>query len=401
MAGEDPATIVSGDWRRWSDFRSAEVADGPFSEFVTGKQLEVLLPQEMYPTFPGQWKATCQRPITLRSKAVCMRMVFSGYTGDRSKLSEKDKECLAPGSDLWVDIPISKTKKALTKEINGTVNLRDLLSTTYPDALCMHELASESVRATGKYPLSSIVRTALEDLEEDTDEPLSLDSPPLPKPSAAAAKGNRIIVGKVVMSTHIGQTAPRITLKSALRFRTAPVLAHKINTVNNPERPQLSEAKSQEFPQETMELVDNHVGYKPSNIQQARLHVTWPLWKAAMEKEVAGLLKRETWTTVHQSQVPAHVKIMGSQFIFKDKLSGAKARLVVRGDQQSPKPTKDKTFSPTPLATEFHILCALATSRNQPIHSCDIAQAFTQSHPLTPGQELYVFPPVGYGHAPG
>jgi hypothetical protein len=143
------------------------------------------------------------------------------------------------------------------------------------------------------------------------------------------------------------------------------------------------------------------VGYEPTNIRQAKLHVTWPFWKEAMDKEVKGLLKRETWTEVHRSQVPANVKIMGSQFIFKDKLSGAKARLVVRGDQQFPKPTKDKTFSPTPSATEFRILCSLATSRNQPMHSCDIAQAFTQSKPLKPGEQLYVFPPSGYDHSPG
>jgi hypothetical protein len=100
MSGEDPATLVSGDWRRWSDYRPGDVKDGPFSEFVTGKQLEVLLPQTMYPSFSGQWKAVCQRPITLGSKAVCMRMVFTGYSGNRNELSLKDRECLTPESDL-------------------------------------------------------------------------------------------------------------------------------------------------------------------------------------------------------------------------------------------------------------------------------------------------------------
>jgi hypothetical protein len=104
---------------------------------------------------------------------------------------------------------------------------------------------------------------------------------------------------------------------------------------------------------------------------------------------------------VHRSTVPAHIKIMGSQFIFKDKLSGPKARPVVRGDQQWPKPGKEKTFSPTPSATEFRILVALATQRNQPLHSCDISQAFTQSHPLDPRDQLYIFPPQGCDYAKG
>ena len=71
------------------------------------------------------------------------------------------------------------------------------------------------------------------------------------------------------------------------------------------------------------------VGYEPSNIKQARAHVTWPIWQAAMDKEVKGLLGRGTWVEVRRNMVPANVKIMGSQFIFKDKITGAKARLVV------------------------------------------------------------------------
>ena len=59
---------------------------------------------------------------------------------------------------------------------------------------------------------------------------------------------------------------------------------------------------------------------------------------------------------------------MGSQLVYKDKITRAKARLVVRGDQQDPKPTRDKTFSPTPSATEVRMLCALSTEMNWPMH---------------------------------
>ena len=128
---------------------------------------------------------------------------------------------------------------------------------------------------------------------------------------------------------------------------------------------------------------ENHkVGFEPRNMREARNHATWPIWRKAMEKEVKGLLNRGTWIEIHKSQVPKGVKIMGSQFVFKDKITGPKARLVVCGDQQDPKPTKDKTFSPTPSATEVRIVCALATQMNWPIHSCDVVQAFTQSNSL-------------------
>ena len=140
---------------------------------------------------------------------------------------------------------------------------------------------------------------------------------------------------------------------------------------------------------------NERVGYQPANIREARNHITWPVWKAAMDKEVKGLLARGTWVTVKRCDIPAHIKIMGSQFIFKDKpITGAKARLVVRGDQQSPKPTRDKTFSPTPSATHFSLIVSLATEKNYQVHSCDVVQAFTQSNSLKPGEELFVFPPV-------
>ena len=76
---------------------------------------------------------------------------------------------------------------------------------------------------------------------------------------------------------------------------------------------------SQDTP--TEDFVNHQVGWEPGNIRQAQAHPTWPVWKAAMDKEVKGLLGRGTWTEIHRSQVQANVKIMGSQFIFKDKVN--------------------------------------------------------------------------------
>jgi hypothetical protein len=51
LAGEHHTTLVSGDWRLWSEFRIGEVADGPLSEYDTDKQIEVILPKSLYPQF--------------------------------------------------------------------------------------------------------------------------------------------------------------------------------------------------------------------------------------------------------------------------------------------------------------------------------------------------------------
>jgi hypothetical protein len=105
-------------------------------------------------------------------------------------------------------------------------------------------------------------------------------------------------------------------------------------------------------------------------------HESWRLCQAAIDKELTGLQKRHTWDEVHESDVPPSVRIMDSKFVFADKpVTGPKVRLVVRGDQQWPKPPSNLTYSPTPSATEIRILLSLATQNNWGVHSLDISQA--------------------------
>ena len=303
-----------------------------------------------------------------------MHLVFSGYTGDQSKLTKEDKECLTPAADLWIELPLSAPKET-GKKRNNHENLRAIMASTYPGAVRLHEFATASVKATGMYPTSKVMRTPAEDQEDDgVEELLAFDEPHIKV--ASTAKGDKILLKPTPIKRGVGQGEPRRTLRNPFRGRVMParMRAMSVNT-GNTERPIYDVVD--ETPLKGCD--NNQVGFEPRNIKDAQAHETWPLWKAAMEKEASGLLNKGTWTEVRRHQVQAGVKIMGSQFIFKDKpITGAKARLVVRGDQQSPKPTKDKTFSPTPSATEFRTLCALATENNQPMHSCDIVQAFTQ-----------------------
>ena len=223
MAGEHPATLVSGDWRRWSDFRLPEVPDGPLSEFLTGKQIEVVLPQDMYPAFKGSWKATCQRPITLKTGKICMRLVFSDYTGDKNTLSPADQECLTSSSDLWIDIDMSPHDNPKDNKRNATThNLRELLANTYPGAKRMHEYASESVRTKGHYPTSSIARTPEEDLQMDTyEEFFELDEPfNVNKEKKSTQKILKKPTQMIMKAA--ARVAIRATLKTPIRLRKSP-----------------------------------------------------------------------------------------------------------------------------------------------------------------------------------
>ena len=143
------------------------------------------------------------------------------------------------------------------------------------------------------------------------------------------------------------------------------------------------------------------VGFSPRSYRDARSHDSWPKWDAAIHKEISGLEARDTWQTMHESDVPADACIMDSKFVFTDKATGAKMRVVVRGDQQWPPSKSVDTYSATPPATEIRMLAALAAANNWGLHSMDISQAFVQADPLDPATSFYVRPPRGYPCAPG
>ena len=121
-----------------------------------------------------------------------------------------------------------------------------------------------------------------------------------------------------------------------------------------------------------------------------------------MRKEDKGLLERGTYTRCTKADVPKGVRIMGSKYVFKDKrITGAKARIVVRCDQQWPKPDSADTFSATPTPTEVRTLISIAVQNNYALHSLDISQAFVQADELGPNENLYIYPPQGSSEPPG
>ena len=110
-----------------------------------------------------------------------MRLVYSDYVGCLSDLSAHDKKCLTDAEDLWVDVPVSvQPLDKLSKDIDGSMNLRSLLEATYPNTTALHHMASETTKATRHYPISQIVRTAQEDKEDEDEDYFGLDEPPGP-----------------------------------------------------------------------------------------------------------------------------------------------------------------------------------------------------------------------------
>jgi hypothetical protein len=67
------------------------------------------------------------------------------------------------------------------------VNLVDLLEQTYPGVTRMHQYASESVKATGNYPVSTIVRTPEDETDNDVNDAgtFTFDEPIITKKKVA------------------------------------------------------------------------------------------------------------------------------------------------------------------------------------------------------------------------
>jgi hypothetical protein len=130
-----------------------------------------------------------------------------------------------------------------------------------------------------------------------------------------ATPGHKILkkpgprVKSTVPKDIVCQFQPRATLKNTIKARTQPVRGCARAAHPNREEERPTHDICNQTPSEGFE--NNKLGFEPLNIREARAHITWPAWKAAMEKEVKGLLARGTWIEVHRSQVPSGVKIMG------------------------------------------------------------------------------------------
>ena len=234
-------------------------------------------------------------------------------------------------------------------------------------------------------------------------------------------KGQRIILPARKISSNV--RAPKATwnpaksqiLPTRQRLRTVaqdisptkPSLASKPATSSDPlsAPPTAPRRILRSTPQGV--FIVNTVGYEPRSVHEARKLPSWPRWEKAIDKEFSGLIDRETWEEVPDTtKIPSDAQILPTKIVLKLKpgLPGMpdteKARLVVRGDMENPKPPASETYASTPSATEIRTVFALATQRGWKISSLDISQAFLQAEPLSPDTHIYIRPPSGYDLAP-
>ncbi|KAJ8706101.1 hypothetical protein PYW07_010878 [Mythimna separata] len=112
-------------------------------------------------------------------------------------------------------------------------------------------------------------------------------------------------------------------------------------------------------------------------------------WKEAMDREMASLVKNNTWTLVSR---PERKEILDVKWVYKRKPGNIyKARLVVRGFQQ--KDNIDDTYSPVAKMQTLKLLLSYSCQYSFHIHQMDVETAFLNGKVVS---EVYVKQPQGY-----
>ena len=85
----------------------------------------------------------------------------------------------------------------------------------------------------------------------------------------------------------------------------------------------------------------------PNSYKDAQKSPQWGDWNNAIQKEMDSLRKHNVYKLVKMFSVPKEEKIIGSRFVFKQKVDGRfKARLVVQGYVQEAGVDYGRSYAP-------------------------------------------------------
>jgi hypothetical protein len=119
-------------------------------------------------------------------------------------------------------------------------------------------------------------------------------------------------------------------------------------------------------------------------------------WSDACDEEMASIYKNDTWVL---TDLPARKTPLTTKWVFKakqdaeGKIITRKARLVVRGCEQTPGLDYEETFAPVVKWGTLRGLAALTAHKRYPIYHLDVRTAFLHGHLK---EEVYIYQPEGY-----
>jgi transposase InsO family protein len=145
--------------------------------------------------------------------------------------------------------------------------------------------------------------------------------------------------------------------------------------------------------------------FEPSSIAEARACPDWPLWKAAIDRELREIVDHDTWSKV--ASLPDGRKAIGCRWVFVVKYKNTaakgapprwvvdryKARLTAKGYAQQPGVDFTDTFAPVIRPAILCLLFALSLEDpNVVVHSLDVKNAFLNGVLTSP---VYMNSPPG------
>lgn len=367
LAGEafpsDQAINIHG-WRAAAPLLITEASDLELATFCGGKQILLPLPPSYWPTFdPHFWTVTCRRPIQHRNGLTSIETTPTAFSGPPDDIPNKWRNFKT--KPFLETYPVSPPH---TNSSQQDRSLRTALQKAYPTARTLSDLASLSATKAGALPL----------------HPAVAQPPPAPTtPNQGEHKPPPTLHTNRPKHTHP-------PLRSSPRIKIIPVAARHTSTHRITRVKRCPPRTGSHF------IRSYTVGFEPSNQRSAQRHTTWPLWQAAEQREIQGILDRGTIERVPRSSLPPNAQILPTMFTYKDKDTGPKARLVILGNKLRNKPSCSDTFASTPHPAAVRTLFALAAQSGHDVHQLDISQAFCQSDDLPSHLRAYIRPPPEY-----
>src|SRR6056297_2065374 len=136
----------------------------------------------------------------------------------------------------------------------------------------------------------------------------------------------------------------------------------------------------------------------PKTYAQALSSTHAAYWREAINKELAGLMKLNTWVCIPEKDMPLESNLMHCHFVFavKRKADGSiekfKARLVADGNTQKYGVDFDRIFSSVVKTVTIRLVLAIAAARDYNLSSIDVRQAYLQA---SLNRDLYMRMPPG------
>lgn len=132
------------------------------------------------------------------------------------------------------------------------------------------------------------------------------------------------------------------------------------------------------------------ISNEPRSYEEAKNSVDWPKWKVAVQEELDAIQQNNVWEMV---EMPENCEILSTKWVFREKDDGTlKARLVVRGFEESRNFDFDELFAPVARLTTIRLLLNLSLQRNCQIRQLDVRNAFLNGKLESP---VYVSIPEG------